>query len=299
MEQQKKEKKNNKGKYILIGLGVVAIAGTAIYFATKNKNKSNFEDEIESSFETNSTLPVRTGGGSSGFPLKKGSRGDLVKNVQEALVSKYGAGILPKFGADGSWGSEMQTALIAKGLPTTITADDFTKIIGPGGTGITNTTKKKKFRPALVASNLRIAIIDDNLSKALRSLSVLKSVKGYTAVNTEFKKKRIGGVRKTVVNALLSKFSGTSEKKKLNSHFYRFGLKYNGSQWSLSGLGQILCDQLKTTEETDVWNASGLRIRVPKHTILGHFIDGKNGITKFKTLDDKTLFINTKCICYV
>jgi len=310
MEQQKK---SNKGKYILIGLGVVAVAGTAIYFATRKKSTSDIvSDEINDSFDvTTPSKPTSSGSGNrnSGFPLKKGSRGDLVQNVQEALIKKYGASILPKWGADGIWGSEMQTALIAKGLPTTIDADSFTKIVTSSGStnsgsgsssGTTNKPSKKgKFNPSLVATNLRVAIIDDNFSMALKWLSRIWTVKGYKMVSTYFKKKRIGGVRKTIVNALLTQFWKSSEKKKLNEHFYRIGLKYNGSQWSLSGLDEILCDRIKTIKPAMVWNASGKKIKVPQETILGHFIDAKNDITKFRTLDNKILFTTTKCICYV
>jgi len=305
MEQGKKNKKSNTGKFILIGLGVVAVAGTAYYFATR-KPKNN-TDSI-TSFDPTNAIPSTTssssssgssrGNKSSGFPLKKGSRGDLVKNLQEALISKYGASILPKFGADGGFGGEMVKALTSKGFPTTIDADTFTKIVTSGGSS-SGTPTKKKITPALVASNLRLAILDDDFSKANVWLSKMKSVKNYSAVSTHFKKKRIGGVRKTVVNALLTKFSKTSEKKKLNTHFHRMGLKFNGSQWSLSGLDQILCDQVKSIQNTTVWNASGKSIKVPKDTILGVLIEARNDMAKFKTLDGKVLFTNSKSIGYV
>lgn len=45
------------------------------------------------------------------FPLKKGSKGENVRKLQEALMTKYGKSVLPKYGADGDFGSEMVTAL--------------------------------------------------------------------------------------------------------------------------------------------------------------------------------------------
>lgn len=305
MEKGKSNKKGSKGKYILIGLGVVAVAGTAYYFATR-KPKGGVRDitsfDPVDDFSTTISIPSTSSsskGSSSGFPLKKGSRGDLVKNLQQALIKKYGSSILPRYGADGDFGGELHSALISKGLPTKIGAGDFTKIVTTANAVSTGTTSKKRITPSLVASNLRLAILDDDFSKANTWLSKMKTVKNYSAVSTEFKKKRIDGVRKTVVNALLTKFWSTSEKKKLNAHFYRMGLKYNGSQWSLSGLGQVLCDQIKSIQNVSVWDDSGRKIKVPKGTILGEFLDAQNNVTKFKTLDGKVLFTSTKSICYV
>ena len=283
-----------------------AIAGTAIYLATRKPKNTDILDTTITDMEPvrSSTGNSSSSGSSSGFPLSKGSRGTLVQNIQEALIKKYGASILPRYGADGVWGTEMQTALIAKGLPTSITADLFKQIVtdsagGDGGTSSAPTKTKKKFKPALLAKNLRLAILDDDLSSALRSLSKIWTVKGYTMVNTEFKKVRIGGVRKTIVNALLTKFWNSSEKKKLNAEFSRMGLKYDGSKWSLSGFGQILTDQIQSLKKTKVWNAQGKKIIVPKNTILGEFLDAEKGVAKFKTLDDKILYVNTNSISYV
>ncbi|MEZ4921879.1 MAG: hypothetical protein R2780_01795 [Crocinitomicaceae bacterium] len=304
MEQKKETKKNKTGMYVLLGLAVVGITGTAIYFATRPKNSPEILDSENTDF---SPEPVRSSGGSSGsssgFPLKKGSRGELVKNLQEALIQKYGADILPKYGADGGWGTETQNALLAKGLPTVITAEDFTKIVtgsGSDGSGSsTPTTTKKKFNPSLLASNLHAAILDDDFNRASNSLSKIFTTTGYTKVNNYFKEKRIYGIRKTLVNALLTQFNSSSEKKKLNEHFYRMGMKYNGDQWSLSGIGQFCCDQIKSMQKTEVWNKEGKRIAVPKDTILGEFLDARHGVAKFKTLDDKILYTHTNTIGYV
>src|SRR5437899_11515365 len=43
---------------------------------------------------------------SSEFPLAKGSKGNNVRLLQEALIAKYGKSILPKYGADGDFGTE-------------------------------------------------------------------------------------------------------------------------------------------------------------------------------------------------
>ncbi|MBD3637205.1 MAG: hypothetical protein HUJ25_07640 [Crocinitomicaceae bacterium] len=307
--------KNNTKRYVLIGLGVVAVAaaGTIIYFATKPKKKPGLLDN-QGAFEPESVATSPSGpsgsssdssssGSRSGFPLSKGSRGELVKNLQEALIKSYGASILPRYGADGDWGSETENALISKGLPTVITAETFIKLVGDSGKSSsgssTSTPTKKKFKPALLASLLHNAILGDNFIEALRLLSKIFTASGYVKVNGYFKEKRIGGVRKTLVNALLSQFNSSAEKKKLNTHFYRMGLKYNGYQWSLSGIGQILYDQIRSLQPTMVWNAKGQRMKVPRNTILGELLEARNGVTKFKTLDDKILYTNTNTIGYV
>lgn len=299
MEQVSK----NKGKYILIGFGVVAIAGTAIYFATRTKKQTpekpiQFDPSIPLPSVTTSTSNSSSGSSprsNSSFPLKKGSKGDLVKHIQEALIQKYGSAILPKYGADGSWGSELQTALISKGLPTTITADIFTTIITSTGA---NTSSNPQVTTTSIATKLRHAILDNDFASALSALSKIKTVNGYTAVNTEFKKDRINGVRKTIVNALLTQFRDTTEKKKLNTQFYNIGLKYNGNQWSLSGI-KTISSQIKSVCESEVWNNEGRSIIVPKDTILGELLECVRNVAIFRTLDNKMLFIKKNSICYV
>ncbi len=303
------QKGGNKGKYILIGLGVVALAGVGIYFFTKPKQSGSLTfDEAGitppvTPDPVTTTSPIRTGGGSnsSGFPLKNGSRGPLVRNIQEALIRKYGTAILPRFGADGIWGSELDAALLSKGLPTILNVESFTKIVGsePDKSGTATQPKKKKFRPELLANVIYKAIQDDNFTKALSALSKIWTVSGYTKVNNFFKKKRLNGVRKTLVNGLLTAFKGSSEKKALNASFYRIGLKYNGSQWSLNGLGQINGEWLQSISNARVWNPSGKSMRITKDTILGEFIGAEKGVTRFRTSNNEELLIHTKNISYV
>ena len=206
--------KSKAGKYILIGLGLVAVAGTAFYFVNRanTANGSLLSDGLTDipETETKSTsdsspvsIPKASSGGSSaGFPLKRGSRGDLVQKIQKLLIQKYGATILPKYGADGIWGAEMEAAMINKGLPNLITEQQLNQWVAAG-----------------------------------------------------------------VIN--------------------------------LSGIGQVLCDQIRSLVPVRVWNQKGDAIKVPRGTILGEFLEGRNGVTKFRTLDGKILFTNTHCIGYV
>lgn len=303
-----------KTKYILIGLGVVAVGtGAYVFYQIQKKKRESATREFENAIKTNSvTLPTNTSSytpskpkpsssssGSSGFPLKKGSRGTLVTNLQNALIKKYGATILPKYGADGDFGSETYNALLAKGHPTVIDEDAFTKIVL--GTGTSSSTSSGQSSTTQTASTISYhihkAIEEGNFSYAVKYLKKIGSVSKYTAVNTVFKKKKIGWVSKTLVTALLDAFTSASEKKSLNQEFYRIGLKYDGSKWSLAGLSGII-NRLVTIEPTRVWDESGRTLNVPKATILGEYLDANDGVTEFETLDGRRLFVPTQSISY-
>ena len=102
-----------------------------------------------------------------------------------------------------------------------------------------------------------------------------------------------------MVTGLLDRFNSTSEKKQINQQFYRIGLKYDGSKWSLSGIEGTLLDQLVTIEPTKIWDKTGRSLQVPKATILGEFLDANNGVTEFETLDRRRLYVKTTSISYV
>lgn len=225
MEQKigKTNTKRSSGKrkvmFVLIGLGVVGIAGTAYYFYNRNKQgqSGSLNDfltaeeqaslpllpDFTQSNNSPQTQPSGKENGTGVFPIKKGSKGKLVKLIQMALIKKYGKEVLPKWGADGQWGQETTDALIANGYPIEIDRNTFAKFIGQG-----------------VAESLAINGLQDN-------------------------------------------------------------------------------DQLRTIRSTRVWNAQGQKLPIPKNTIIGEFVDAKNGVTTFQTVDNRTLFILTKDISYV
>lgn len=88
-------------KYLLpIALGIVGI-----YYIIRSLKKTDSVMDSQGNVDTSS------GGGTSvpdsTFPLKKGSKGALVKKLQLAI----GVDKLPKFGADGDFGTETLNAL--------------------------------------------------------------------------------------------------------------------------------------------------------------------------------------------
>lgn len=298
----------NKKKYILIGLGVVAIGTGAYVYYLKSKKNSQSKSAFTESFASASLpeLPAQSSSNSSSgtssrnkFPLKRGSSGTLVTQLQNALMRKYGNSILPKYGADGGFGSETVNALNAKGLPTTISSEVFEKITSGSSSSSSSSTSSSKISSSKLAQYMYNAIVKSDFKKTIVGLNLIKSVGEYIKVNTYFKEKRIAMVRRTLVTAILQSFSSSTHKKYINQELYRIGLKFNGSQWSLSGIGDLQDNQLMTIESTKIWDSSGAGMMIPKGTIIGEFQNANEGVTSVLTIDGKTLFINTNSISYI
>lgn len=85
----------------------------AVYLIWK-KFKSDKEESVDTtttepqpSEKSVSTPAIKN----SVFPLQKGNKGSKVKELQLALL-KYDKNILPKYGADGDFGSETEAAVL-------------------------------------------------------------------------------------------------------------------------------------------------------------------------------------------
>lgn len=114
----------NKGKTIFgILLGLTALGGAYYLYRRFTKGKMKQEDlaGIPSTTTTTSSSSPSAPRNDK-FPIAKGSRGDLVTRLQNALIKAYGASVLPKFGADGIWGNETENALKSKNEPTVFTS---------------------------------------------------------------------------------------------------------------------------------------------------------------------------------
>ena len=307
----------SKTKYLLWGLGAVAVA-TGGFFLFKHLQEKKDEksaedsdqgtdDDSPSSGSHGSSSPVRRPSNKPAvynqFPLKYGSKGTLVRDIQTVLNKRYKAGI----DVDGDWQGQTETVLKKFNLPTVFDSQAYAKFIA--GTSIKSDGKKSsnhKSRgyvlPKTIANKLHDSIEKDDIFQALAALKQIKNKARYNSINEEFKKEKNwtfsdGYVSRTIVNAVLDQFGSSEYKKKLNDEFYRIGLKYDGSKWSLSGL-LAGTDQLMTIQPTQVWDAKGNRMSVPRSTILGTFIQAKNGITEFETLDGRILYTNTIQIKY-
>ena len=92
----------NKNYIKFTALAAIAFGG---YLVIKNLLGKS---AIGASVSNAPTLPTQIT--SQDFPIKKGSKGDKVKEIQQILVS-IDANALPKYGIDGDFGSETESAL--------------------------------------------------------------------------------------------------------------------------------------------------------------------------------------------
>jgi len=105
--------------YIIFGVPLL-IGGFFLYKYLKSKKEakgedapSNYDKSQDANVETKTRPDGNTSTSSSStkyFPLKKGSRGAKVKELQQAIL-KYDSKLLPKFGADSDFGSETENAI--------------------------------------------------------------------------------------------------------------------------------------------------------------------------------------------
>lgn len=265
--------KSRKKKIIFAGIGTAA-AGVLGYFGWEYfKNKKNEKEAItpagssasndsSSSKRSDSVSHSSSYNAGSGFPLRMGSKGATVKALQQALINKYGASILPRYGADGSFGNEVANALRQEGLPAEIDQATFNSLVGQGSSGNSNGINASQ-----LADTLYHAVENTDLASALSALKQMNSVNDYSAVNKVFETYTIGFVSKTLVNGLLDAFSDESPKQQIRAEFTRMGLKYDGSKWSLSGLPGY---RLITNRNTEVCDKQGKTIAVKHNTLLGY-----------------------------
>ncbi len=288
--------KSKTKKIMLIGFGLAG-AGILSYFGwqywKKHKTESDGSAEDAPDFsakneyappppkpksqpKTNTAPPPSA---NNSFPLKKGSKGEMVKAMQVALITKYGQGILPRYGADGDFGSETAAALAKTGLPASIDEATFNSLV-----------QKKpaaSLSPSDIGKLLYAAAIHKDFNKTLALLKTLKSVSDYTAASNAFKVYRIGGVRQTLVNGILNSFPDEKQKQAIKLAFSAMGLKYDGNRWSLSGLGSARI--LVTTRPTKVWKNPRTAVHVPANMVLGKEIKRRGNFSVFQ--NDNQFFI--------
>lgn len=157
------------------------------------------------------------------------------------------------------------------------------------------TPPQKPFLATVLALGIHTATIKRDFASVWEYLKGIKSVADYTAVNNVFKNYFTGGVRKTLVNGLLTTFTDEKQKQQLRKAFTAMGLKYNGSKWSLSGMpGQQL---LITTQETRVWKNPKESVSVPVNMVLGKEIAKRGTFTMFET-DHQHFLVESKTISY-
>lgn len=301
--------KARKKRIILTGLavsaaGILGYFGWQYYKKRKEGKDSDLDTELKKtapavSYEPtytpkvtkkkNSTpktdIPLQTEPAPvSEFPLKKGSRGDKVRQLQQALISKYGKTVLPRYGADGDFGSETLNALKKLNLPVSISQSTFNVLVQ-------NTTADKSALP----KQLYDAAQKKDLNQVLNLLHSMNTKEEYAAVSEKFKSYRINGVRQTLVNGLLNSFTDETQKQKIRMEFLRMGLQYDGSKWSLSGFDGL---PIVTTRPTTVWINATQGVDVPARMVLGNEVSRKQQYTLFEN-DGKYFLVNSITVTYL
>lgn len=224
------------------------------YGSGKDTNK--VKDIADNVYNVYNSIPKKD---KTAFPLKKGSKGDKVRQLQQALIAQHGASILPKYGADGDFGSEMANALKKLNYPTKVTESLFNVI-----------TSSKGANTNSLAKQLVKALSQHDFPKVISLLQQIKSVSEYTTTSDEFKTMRVnGGVRQTLVNGCLNAFLDSKQKQTIRMEFLRMGLKFDGKKWTLSGLDETAFEQLITIRPTNVWIDAFNHTQVQRNTILG------------------------------
>ena len=313
--------KSNAGKIVLATLtigaaGVVGYFGWQYYKKKKESKSDNLDNELLKIHPTTTSNPsdtthrttvtdtpytppadttgtkgTKTKSSSSGsgddFPLKKGSKGDNVRQLQQALISKYGSSILPKYGADGDFGSETQNALKKKGLPTVVSESTFNVITQGGGAD--------KSSLSSLATKLYKAATAKNLNSVISLLKNIENKDDYQQVSNAFQQQRLHGVRQTLVNGLLSSFSSEDQKQKIRMEFIRMGLQYDGSKWSLSGFdGKTIV----TKEPATVWVNATESVQVPAMMVLGNEVTQRLDFTLFEN-NNQYFLVKTQSVKYL
>ncbi len=204
--------------------------------------------------------------------------------LQQVLIGKYGKSILPKYGADGDFGSETAAALQKAGLPDTINESTFNVLI-------------KGIKPdmATIGIELHRAAIAKDYNKVIALLKQMQSVDDYSQANEVFKENRLGSVRQTIVNGLLNTFTSTAQKEVIRLEFLRMGLQFDGSIWSLSGFDGR---PIVTNEATTVWINATEGVKVPARMVLGNEVSKRLDYTLFEN-NGKYFLVSTKSIQYL
>lgn len=308
MKKQKLSNKKQQKKKIILASLAVGAAGILGYFGwqyfqQKRKKKMNAPDDAfqlpetsmpnayaPSSSSGNRTAtttvsnPSNTTNTTSSFPLKKGSRGELVKALQQALINKYGSQVLPRYGADGDFGSETAAALEKLKLPSVLDQSTYNSIV-----------QKQSFDQSATAQKIYDAIVKNDFNAALALLKTIGNRDAYRDTSNAILNYRINGVHQTLVNAMLNTFTKDEQKQAIRFEFTRMGLQYDGKQWSLSGFdGRPLITTVSTTVWSDAYNG----VKVPARMVLGTEVSKRLDYTLFEN-NGKYFLVQTNTIKYL
>lgn len=268
-------------------------------------------DEVETGVK-NTTKKLLPHVYSDAFPLKQGSRGTKVTQLQQAVAKLIGQDAWTKLngataiakngGYDGIFGPATEGAVKQAGYSVPVDEATFNKIIGNNNGPLTSTAA---LNASQVATDLYKQAHSVKIDDVISTLQQIRNTTDYVAVNEQYKavskalSTAFPAVSKTIVNDLLSVFGLSTDHEKLKNEFLRIGLKLDpsGSRWSLSGLpvqGTII-----TLVQTFVKDAAGKTVTVNRNVILGTPIQSANGFTWFKSIDNTVAAVPSSDIRYL
>lgn len=285
-------------RVFIYALGVGAVGG-AIYFAREyylslkaQRDQSGDTSTTSTSSNTKSVFNIFSSSANDSFPLKKGSRGARVRQLQQALVSILGASVFQQFSPiDGIFGTGTQNALRQAGYGTTVDEALFNQIVNNQPTIV--------FNPQDLAQKLYNSANAKDSNGVMSILRQIQDTTQYSAVNQSYKS--IGFISKTIVTHLLDQafVNDSLTKERIKAEFIRMGLKLDASsgRWSLSGFAGF--KDIITITDTYVIDRNKNRIPVRRNTILGDEQQVSNGMTMFKAIDNSMALVPSDHVKYV
>ena len=311
-----KQKAGVQRKYIIYGLGAGAVLGGG--YLLYNYLQDRAVMQRGQGLTVNNIIPALPASvprttSSSSFPLRSGSRGELVKQLQQGLLRLGGeaaghirsTSIRPDGTPDGVFGGGTEKALRAAGYSTSVSESTFSKIVRSNPAAQSSAGSSKT-----VADELIKAANSQNLFAALNALKQMQNTSDYLEVRSHFDTARVGGVRVTgPVNALLSVAFKNNEpaKVKIRAEFIRIGLKQSPTgTWTLSGLGTLetmqdlqrylknsrVLDVAITHKPTMLRNGKGdyMLPAIPPKTVVGYLANNHKGIAQIITENGVTVY---------
>jgi len=245
---------NGKRKWLFLGLGIIT-AGLSLFGYHYWKKNKQVTDNDSNAPEFKAQKPKATAKTSAQPATKSAAKGTTKKSSTKA------SGKGPNTPPEGS----------AKTAPVSKPIDAKT-----------------------VAKNIHTSVLKKDFTKVYEQLRNLKNTKDYSAVNNVFKTLFVAGVRRTLVDGLLTTFKDSKQRDTLNKSFRAMGLKYNdkSKQWALSGVDQSL---IITVNPTKVWKDPKTAVAVPASMVLGLQVCQRGNFTLFEN-DKQYFLVETKYI---
>jgi hypothetical protein len=278
------ESSGAKAFFVTLGIGA-AVGGFILVRKALAKNKIPAEQVKK--------LPEKsTKTGNDNFPLRYGSMGSRVRQLQEALKRILGEATLLNYTrVDGDFRSGTEGALKAAGLPVVVDEATFNRLTSGG------TLLPEAFSPDKLATSLLSYARSKNFDGVMGILKQLKTTNDYSAVNEPFKAKQYGAALSIVTYLLDESFpDNTAAKEQIKAEFRRMGLKESAGKWSLSGIR--LYRDIITLTSTFVKDAANRKIPVSRNTILGEEVSVSNGMTWFKDINQQIYSVPTRDVAY-